>query len=364
MKGSCALARKKQRSVCFFLELLAPPFRERKGGKLPKEKEACNRKNSLIKFINQNYLKTFIIDFDESTNSTCPKSSLSKDRRYLRRHEKGPAAIAHCCFPVGFYRGAGTGHYTRLYDAGMVAAPHHHALPLGALHPSRQGPKNGMERSLENLSHRHHPGLALGLFLCQHQTRQCYHCTYLSFYHRLAGSLDRAAHLKKAVRCLRDLPGAFCHIQFSTGIIIGLLSSLLTVLVSVLNKGIVDKHNPENITLYQLTGGFLGLTILLPLFQLFFPEKWVAPTAWDWVWLVVLSWLCTILTFFLYIRALKKVSAFTVNLTLTLEPLYGIILAFLLYQENKLFSQWFYVGFALIALAVVLHMWRLLRPGK
>lgn len=154
------------------------------------------------------------------------------------------------------------------------------------------------------------------------------------------------------------------HIQFSTGIIIGLLSSFLTVLVSVLNKGIVDKHNPENITLYQLTGGFLGLTILLPVFQLFFPEKWVAPTPWDWVWLVVLSWLCTILTFFLYIRALKKVSAFTVNLTLTLEPLYGIILAFLLYQENKLFSQWFYVGFALIALAVVLHMWRLLRPGK
>ena len=154
------------------------------------------------------------------------------------------------------------------------------------------------------------------------------------------------------------------HIQFSTGIIIGLLSSLLTVLVSVLNKGIVDKHNPENITLYQLTGGFLGLTILLPLFQLFFPEKWMAPSPWDWVWLVVLSWLCTILTFFLYIRALKKVSAFTVNLTLTLEPLYGIVLAFLLYKENKLFSQWFYVGFALIALAVVLHMWRLLRPGK
>lgn len=154
------------------------------------------------------------------------------------------------------------------------------------------------------------------------------------------------------------------HIQFSTGIVVGLISSLLTVLVSVLNKGIVDKHNPENITLYQLTGGFLGLTILLPLFQFFFPEKWAAPTPWDWVWLVVLSWLCTILTFFLYIRALKKVSAFTVNLTLTLEPLYGIILAFLLYKENKLFSQWFYVGFALIALAVVLHMWRLLRPGK
>ncbi|MDQ3277579.1 MAG: DMT family transporter [Bacteroidota bacterium] len=154
------------------------------------------------------------------------------------------------------------------------------------------------------------------------------------------------------------------HIQFSTGIVIGLLSSLFTVVVSVLNKSIVDKHNPENITLYQLTGGFVGLTVLLPLFQGLFPEKFATPTPWDWAWLVVLSWLCTILTFFLYIRALKKVSAFTMNLTLTLEPIYGIILAFLIYQENKMFSQWFYVGFGLIALAVVFHMWRLLRPQK
>ena len=153
------------------------------------------------------------------------------------------------------------------------------------------------------------------------------------------------------------------HIQFSTGIVIGLLSSLFTVIVSVLNKSIVDKHNPENITLYQLTGGFVGLTVMLPLFQLFFPEKWEAPNAMDWLWLFILSWLCTIFTFFLYIRALKKLSAFTMNLTLTLEPIYGIILAFLIYYENKLFSQWFYVGFALIAVAVVFHMWRLLRPG-
>ena len=50
------------------------------------------------------------------------------------------------------------------------------------------------------------------------------------------------------------------------------------------------------------------------------------------------------------------------NLTLTLEPIYGIVLAFVIYNENKEVSQWFYVGFALIAVAVLLHMWRLLRP--
>lgn len=151
------------------------------------------------------------------------------------------------------------------------------------------------------------------------------------------------------------------HLQFSTGIVIGLLSSLFTVLVSVLNKKIIDRYHAENITLYQLTGGFVGLTILLPLFNLFFTEQWTTPTAWDWVWLFVLSWVCTILTFFLYIRALKNVSAFTMNLILTLEPIYGIILAFLIYKENRLLSYWFYVGFALIAVAVVFHTWRLLR---
>ncbi len=151
------------------------------------------------------------------------------------------------------------------------------------------------------------------------------------------------------------------HLLFSTGILVGLLSSVLTVFVSVLNKKIIDNHPPQDITLYQLTGGFVGLSLLLPLFQYFFPENWSSPTTWDWLWLLILSWVCTILTFFLYIRALKKVSAYTMNLILTLEPVYGIILAFLIYYENKMFSPWFYVGFALISLAVLFHMWRLLK---
>ena len=152
------------------------------------------------------------------------------------------------------------------------------------------------------------------------------------------------------------------HVQFSVGIVIGLLSAVLTVLASVLNKKIIDRYQPEQITLYQLTGGFLGLTVLLPLVYFFFPSNQLLPTNMDWLWLFILSWVCTIFTFFLYIRCLKKLSAFTLNLTLTLEPIYGIFLAFLIYKENKLLSNWFYLGFALIAIAVVFHMWRLLKP--
>jgi drug/metabolite transporter (DMT)-like permease len=154
------------------------------------------------------------------------------------------------------------------------------------------------------------------------------------------------------------------HLQFSTGIVVGLLSALLTVLVSVSNKTIVDKYHPEHITLYQLTGGFLGLTILLPVFHYLFPEKWAAPTPWDWTWLIILSWVCTIFTFLLYIKALKNVSAFTVNLALTLEPVYGIVLAFVIYHENENLSNWFYLGFGLIAIAVIFHMARLISASR
>jgi drug/metabolite transporter (DMT)-like permease len=154
------------------------------------------------------------------------------------------------------------------------------------------------------------------------------------------------------------------HINFSTGIIIGLLAALLTVFVSVMNKKTVDDYEPGQITLYQLTGGFVGLSLLLPVYQYFFPEIHYKPAPLDWLWLVILSWVCTIFTFFLYIRSLKKISAFTMNLTLTLEPVYGIILAFLIYHENEHLSRWFYIGFALIGVAVVFHMWRLVRNSS
>lgn len=154
------------------------------------------------------------------------------------------------------------------------------------------------------------------------------------------------------------------HLQFSVGIFIGLLSAVFTVLVSVLNKKMIDQYEPEQIALYQLTGGFTGLTLLLPVALYFMPPASYFPTGQDWLWLVLLSWVCTIFTFFLYIRSLKKVSAFTMNLALTLEPVYGILLAFALFRENKDLSRWFYVGFALISVAVVFHTWRLVKSQR
>jgi len=154
------------------------------------------------------------------------------------------------------------------------------------------------------------------------------------------------------------------NLSYSIGIYIGLLSAVFLVLVSVMNKKLTAGHAEENITLYQLSGGFLGLSILLPVYNFIFPAPRIVPSHWDWLWLIILSWCCTILTFMLYIRILKNVSAFTLNLTLTLEPVYGIILAFLVYHENKTLSSSFFIGFGLILLAVFLQMLRLVKENR
>ena len=156
----------------------------------------------------------------------------------------------------------------------------------------------------------------------------------------------------------------FSNLQFSVGIYIGLLASLATVIVSVLNKKIVGGYTPQVITLYQLTGGFIGLTILMPLYNYFLHSIIQYPQSLDWLWLFILAGCCTVLTFILYIGALKKVSAFTVNLTLTLEPVYGIILAFLVFRENKYLSHYFYIGFGLILIAVMLQMRRIVKQQR
>ena len=156
------------------------------------------------------------------------------------------------------------------------------------------------------------------------------------------------------------------NLHFSTGFYIGILACLLTVSVSILNKRIVENYQPESFSLYQLTGGFIGLSILMPLYNHAFPAKTWVPVGIEWGWLLILAWLCTIVTFILYTQALKKLSAFTMNLTLTLEPVYGILLAFIIYHENKDLSNSFYIGLLFILLAVLLQTLTLAKkkPGS
>jgi drug/metabolite transporter (DMT)-like permease len=151
---------------------------------------------------------------------------------------------------------------------------------------------------------------------------------------------------------------------FKTGIIIGIISALLASLFPIYNREFLKRMNVETLLAWQQTGGFLLLSVLLPFYLQRFPTDSFWP-GWENIgWLLVLSWLCSVIAFQLSGYALKRLSAFTVNLTFNLEPVYGIILAFAVYNENKYLSKWFFVGFGIIAIALIIHIVMLMKVER
>ncbi|MEJ7586084.1 MAG: DMT family transporter [Ferruginibacter sp.] len=148
------------------------------------------------------------------------------------------------------------------------------------------------------------------------------------------------------------------HPQYKTGVIFGIISAGGSSLFPIFNKRLLTKYDPATLTLYELGGGLLAVSILLPFYLLQFPATYYKPTTEDWVWLTVLAGFCTVLSFDLQLKALKIISPFTTNIVYNMEPVYGIILAFLFFQENKLLDKHFYIGVGLIILSVLLQMGR------
>ena len=151
------------------------------------------------------------------------------------------------------------------------------------------------------------------------------------------------------------------HPQFKLGIIYGILAALGAAIFPILNKQLVKTFSPRIMTFYELGGGLLILTLLLPFYLSKTAPAYYIPTVNDWGWLLVLALLCTVVCFDLQLKALQKISAFTSNLMYNLEPLYGIILAFIFFGEGKMFHKEFYIGVALIVFTLVVQMYRIKR---
>lgn len=152
--------------------------------------------------------------------------------------------------------------------------------------------------------------------------------------------------------------------QYTFGIFLGVLSALLASLFPILNREILKKTNVESLLVWQQSFGFVFVALLIPLYYQFDPSIRILPTLNDFGWLLVLSWFCSVWAFQLSGAALQKLSAFTVNLAFNLEPVYGILLAFLVYREDQLLNNWFYVGLGLILFALGLHMFLLRRRSS
>ena len=137
-------------------------------------------------------------------------------------------------------------------------------------------------------------------------------------------------------------------VKMYAGIAVGLLSSLLAAVFSTLNKKWINKAEPLPITFIEMSSAWLFLSAVLPFFFYLEPAAALLPSAKDWALLLVLSLLCTTLTWVLALRAMKQLTAFASNLTVNLEPVYGILLAWAILGEHRELSPGFYWGLAII----------------
>jgi drug/metabolite transporter (DMT)-like permease len=138
------------------------------------------------------------------------------------------------------------------------------------------------------------------------------------------------------------------------GIMLGLVSAFLGATVTIQTKILLEKYSPYNLLFLQLVGGVGVITLIAPLYFMANPTAAVLPVGADWLYLLVLGGLCTAYAMKLAYDSLAHVSAFVLNLSTNLEPLYSIILAFVLFKEYEQLNQGFYIGSVLILFSVLL----------
>jgi drug/metabolite transporter (DMT)-like permease len=138
------------------------------------------------------------------------------------------------------------------------------------------------------------------------------------------------------------------------GVLLALTSAFLSALFSIINEIAVKQHDSSVIAFYELLGGVLFFTIILSFTNsyspAFFTLNWV-----DLMYLLMLSSICTAYALINSVKIMKHLSAFTVMLSINLEPVYGIILAVLIFDDKEKMSTGFYFGALIIFVIILLN---------
>lgn len=140
------------------------------------------------------------------------------------------------------------------------------------------------------------------------------------------------------------------------GFFLGLLASFLAAFFSVLNKKYLYKTDNDTLMLYEFSGVLLISLLFIPfLLKMNLITHIIPLNLYDWLWIFLLSILCTNLAFKLTVSAMQKISAFETNLIIGLEPVYGILLAMIIFSEHQYFNWQFYAASAAIIGIVFLY---------
>ncbi|MNJ92390.1 EamA-like transporter family protein [compost metagenome] len=149
--------------------------------------------------------------------------------------------------------------------------------------------------------------------------------------------------------------------SYQVGIILGVISTIFAALYTIYNERLVKHYDSKLLNYYQMLSGTVVLGLALPIFYYLFPTERFIPSFSDGIYLILLALFCTVGLYVLFAESLKKLSAFTVNLSFNLEPIYSIIIAFLFFNEGKQVNASFYVGLAFVLVSVLLQTLRSIR---
>ncbi|EDM35273.1 predicted permease [Pedobacter sp. BAL39] len=135
--------------------------------------------------------------------------------------------------------------------------------------------------------------------------------------------------------------------QYTWGIILGLSSALASSLFSIINSTLVQKSEPKIIGFYEMAGAFFWIS-LYRLFDHSLLSETFTLAVNDWIWLMILGTICTALAYVAGVSVMRTLSAFRVALITNLEPVYGVLMAFIFFGTKEQMSLGFYLGATLI----------------
>lgn len=139
------------------------------------------------------------------------------------------------------------------------------------------------------------------------------------------------------------------------GIILGVISAFLSSLFAVINGTFVKNHEATVISFYEFISGVLFISVYILCFQGGFTIEFFTMSVMDWIYLFILASVCTAYAFIGSVKVMKFISPYTVVLTFNLEPVYGILLALILFPEKETMNPQFYYGAFLILSTVLLE---------
>lgn len=143
--------------------------------------------------------------------------------------------------------------------------------------------------------------------------------------------------------------------QYKLGLALGVLAGFTSALFSVYNSRLVKRNGARVITFYEMIGVFIGVGIFMPFWKLAGNDINFTPPYMDLVYIIILAGVCSVYAYTVAVELMKRVSVFMIQLTLNLEPVYGIIMAMIIFGQNEKMNTNFYIGTFVIMGAVATY---------